>query len=344
VVGGYTPVDNPANDEGVQAAATLAAADFFDNDESKCYEEVISVCGATVDDFKNSVEVTAACSQVVAGTNYKVAFTATIPCSDANKAKLSNKDVLTQTFEAEVFYPLPSSADAPEVTSVKETSGNCVKTTTSPSPAPKPTPEPSPKPSPEPTPEPTPMVGGNGLCADPGSLGPNAVVGGYTPVDNPANDEGVQAAATLAAADFFDNDESKCYEEVISVCGATVDDFKSSVEVTAACSQVVAGTNYKVAFTATIPCSDANKAKLSNKDVLTQTFEAEVFYPLPSSADAPEVTSVNETSGKCVKTSGSNTSPSPSSPTPAPAPVSSGFAAFTGLSGALGALALAFAA
>ena len=188
------------------------------------------------------------------------------------------------------------------------------------------------------------QIGGNGLCADPASLGPNALVGGYTPVENPANDEGVQAAATLAAADFFDNDESKCYEEVISVCGATVDDFKNSVEVTAACSQVVSGTNYKVAFSATIPCSDANKAKLSNQDVLTQTFEAEVFYPLPSSADAPEVKSVKETSGKCVKVSGSNSSPSPSSPTPPPAPVSSGLTAFTGLCGVMGALVLTLAA
>ena len=168
------------------------------------------------------------------------------------------------------------------------------------------------------------LIGGNGLCADPASLGPNAPVGGYAPVDNPSSNYVVTEAAQAAATQFFDNDESECYQEVIDICGADAESFAESVKVTAACTQVVAGTNVKVAFSATIPCSEENQAKLSSKDQLTQEFEAEVFVPLPSSNEAIDVTSVKETSGKCVK---ATTAPTPAAPVPTapgPAPASSG--------------------
>ena len=57
---------------------------------------------------------------------------------------------------------------------------------------------------------------------------------------------------------------------------------------------------------------------------MTQEFEAEVFVPLPSSNEAIDVTSVKETSGKCVK---ATTAPTPAAPVPTapgPAPASSG--------------------
>lgn len=175
------------------------------------------------------------------------------------------------------------------------------------------------------------LIGGNGLCADPASLGPNAPMGGYTPVDDPSNNDVVTEAAQAAATKFFEDDESSCYQEVIDICGADAQSFADSVKVTAACSQVVAGTNVKVAFSATIPCSDENKAKLSNKDQLTQEFEADVFVPLPSSNEAVDVTSVKETSGKCAKAetpvmvgqTGPEVEFSPvPAPMPAPAPAS----------------------
>ena len=81
-------MDNPSSNDVVTEAAQAAATQFFDNDESECYQEVIDICGADAESFAESVKVTAACTQVVAGTNVKVAFSATIPCSEENQAKL----------------------------------------------------------------------------------------------------------------------------------------------------------------------------------------------------------------------------------------------------------------
>jgi hypothetical protein len=175
--------------------------------------------------------------------------------------------------------------------------------------------------------EPDSMLGGNGLCADPGSLPPGSeMAGGYSPVDfeeDGVSDE-VNSAARAAALQFFNEDESKCYEEVIAACGATAESFADSVQVTAACSQVVAGTNYKVAFTTTIPCDDANKATLKDTSQLDQTFEADVFVPLPADNGGEgqnvEVTEITETGGTCtgVKDAPSPSPSTPSAPTPSP--------------------------
>ena len=158
------------------------------------------------------------------------------------------------------------------------------------------------------------QLGGNGLCADPASEGPGAALaGGYSPMEVP-NDQATEAAQ--AAAKKAWKDESKCYEEVISVCNATEQDFVNSVKVTAACSQVVAGTNVLVSFTTDIPCE--NKSDLKNTKQLEQTWEATVFIPLPSDGGKDEVNDVKETSGTCA---GVKASPSPSpSPSPKPSP------------------------
>jgi len=154
-VGGYSPMEVP-NDQATEAAQ--AAAKKAWKDESKCYEEVISVCNATEKDFVNSVKVTAACSQVVAGTNVLVSFTTDIPCD--NKSDLKNTKQLKQTWEATVFIPLPVNGGKDEVNEVKETSGTCAGVKASPSPSPSPSPNPSPSPSPRPSPSPTPTPSG----------------------------------------------------------------------------------------------------------------------------------------------------------------------------------------
>lgn len=141
------------------------------------------------------------------------------------------------------------------------------------------------------------------MCPDPASLGPNAATaGGYSPVEVPSEDatKAAQASAKKAWNADSTSDEGSCYDEVIAVCGATEEDFINSVDVTAACSQVVAGTNFKLAFTTTIPCDREGKAKLENTAQLTQTWEAEVFVPLPSDDSSDEEIKYKETSGTCA--------------------------------------------
>ena len=141
------------------------------------------------------------------------------------------------------------------------------------------------------------------MCPDPASLGPNAATaGGYSPVEVPSEDatKAAQASAKKAWNADSTSDEGRCYDEVIAVCGATEEDFINSVVVTAACSQVVAGTNFKLAFTTTIPCDREGKAKLENTAQLTQTWEAEVFVPLPSDDSSDEEIKYKETSGTCA--------------------------------------------
>ena len=297
--------------EQATEAAKAATVQYFSATNDACVQEVLAACGnPSPEEIADSVDVFAACSQVVAGTNYKVAFTVVIPCSNADAEKLDGKTQLTPEFEADVFEPLPSDnggeGQSTTVNNIKVTGGVCKGVKASPSPSP--------------SPSPAPLVGGNGLCADPGSLGPNAAVGGYAPVEIPSEQatEAAQAAATKAW-----KSEGKCYEEVIAVCGATEKAFVDSVDVTAACSQVVAGTNYKLAFTTTIPCDKENEAKLKNKKQLTQTWEADVFVPLPSSDDKIEVKDSKETSGTCegLKATPSPVAPSPgSAPSPGPTP------------------------
>jgi hypothetical protein len=62
---------------------------------------------------KNSIRVDAACQQVVAGTNYIIAFHVEFPC------RVSGYDTVEKELLANVFVPLPTSENsAPQVTSV----------------------------------------------------------------------------------------------------------------------------------------------------------------------------------------------------------------------------------
>ena len=55
----------------------------------------------------------AVCRQVVAGTNYRIVFSADLPCT--RRAG----DVQQQTLDATVFVPLPFTNAQPQVTSVQ---------------------------------------------------------------------------------------------------------------------------------------------------------------------------------------------------------------------------------
>ena len=73
-------------------------------------------------------------------------------------------------------------------------------------------------------------------------------------------------------------------------------DPPGGVKVISACSQVVAGTNWRLSFEAPLAsCSGADAAKVA-------VLEAQVFEPLPSTNAAPEVKQVTAT---CVRPAGS---------------------------------------
>lgn len=154
------------------------------------------------------------------------------------------------------------------------------------------------------------------MCPDPASLGPDAATaGGYSPVDE-LSASGVTDAAQAATVEYFSANNDACVQEVLAACGnPSPEEIADSVDVSAACSQVVAGTNYKVAFSVTIPCSDADKKKLDGTAQLTPSFEAEVFEPLPSDnggeGQTTTVNTVEVTDGECTGVKATPSSPSP---------------------------------
>lgn len=120
------------------------------------------------------------------------------------------------------------------------------------------------------------MVGGNGLCADPASLGPNAPVGAYAPIQNPQDNSAVQNLAKVSAiVYFFGGNMTPEDAAIVKTCNANKASLVDNIKVKAACSQVAEGTNYLVEYTVTIPCSEANKKKLQPGVDLTRTIRAE---------------------------------------------------------------------
>lgn len=227
-------------------------------------EEIISTCQPNSSDVLKTVAVTGACQQVVAGINYMVESTMTIPCSKEDIAKLPDGTDLTRTLLTNAYKPLPVDGK-PQSPEVEDVQG--VTETTLP-------------------------VQDN-FC-------PNAdegLSGGFTTIKNPSDDENVVRAAELAASVYFTEEATQEFKDAVATCNTSVDDFVNSVKVSAACSQVVAGTNYMVQFTGTIPCSKENTANLPEGYLLTQGFQADVYVPLPNSNEAPEVTSVENTGG-----------------------------------------------
>jgi hypothetical protein len=240
--------------------------------------KAFAACKPKEIDFLQSIQVMNACTQVVAGTNYKIVFTAEIPCSEENRTKLPNPNlILRQGFQGTVFVPLPNSNQATNVTEALGIGGDlssysndnvpmeadaAVNEATTPG-----------------------LIGGNGLCANPNGAEP--IVGGYTPVDKPSNDETVVEEAKKSVAEYLANTDLQSEEDtfIFSVCQPTAEDLENSVKVVAACSQVVAGTNYLIEYTIDVPCSESDAESIPQGTSLTRKLLTNAFVPLPSSGE-----------------------------------------------------------
>lgn len=120
------------------------------------------------------------------------------------------------------------------------------------------------------------MVGGNGLCADPASLGPNRPVGTYEPIKNPQDDSAVTNLAKVSSiVYFFGGNMTPEDAAMVKACNANKASLVNSINVKAACAQIADGTNYLIEYTVTIPCSETNKKKLPPGADFTRTIRAE---------------------------------------------------------------------
>jgi hypothetical protein len=82
-------------------------------------------CNPDEDEFMKSVAVSKACSQVVAGTNFRIIFTAEIPCSAENRENLPDPNfILRQGFQSTVFIPLPDSNEVENVSELYNIGGD----------------------------------------------------------------------------------------------------------------------------------------------------------------------------------------------------------------------------
>ncbi|WPT12684.1 hypothetical protein PSENEW3_00002528 [Picochlorum sp. SENEW3] len=258
-VGGYAPVEDPQKNIDVEEIARLAAIDYLFTPAAQTPEdtEILKQCGANRVKLVDSIDIIAACSQVVQGTNYLVEFTITVPCSDANKKILPPGVNLTRTIRAEGYVALPEDGKNP-------------------------------------IPE---LTGVQGVSPQDDFCGQAGLAGGFNDVTDPSDNEQVVASAKLAAQSYWENDQSDDFKKAVQACGATENDFVNSVQITQACSQVVAGTNYRVQFAATIPCPTGNTQDIPEGFLLKRGFIAEVFQPLPNSNEAPKVEAVKDTGG-----------------------------------------------
>lgn len=102
MAGGYSRVELP--DKVVNDLAILAAQTYANESNNETLQSC-DVSGLTTE----YVNVLAACSQVVAGMNYRMGFEVMYPCADGDVREL---------LVAEVYQPLPSSNEMPTVTSV----------------------------------------------------------------------------------------------------------------------------------------------------------------------------------------------------------------------------------
>ena len=258
-VGGYAPVQDPKQNANVEELARVAAIDYAFNPAAQTPEdnEILKQCGANKVKVVDSIDIVAACDQVVQGTNYLVEFTMTVPCSEANKKKLPPGVDLTRTIRAEGYAALPEDGknSIPELTGVQ------------------------------------------GVTPQDDFCGKAGLAGGFSDVTDPSDNEQVVASAKLAAQSYWQNDQSEDFKKAVNACGANENDFVNSVQVSQACSQVVAGTNYRVQFTATIPCPTENTQNVPDGFLLKRGFISEVFEPLPNSNEAPKVDFVQDTGG-----------------------------------------------
>jgi hypothetical protein len=105
--GAYQPAELP--DDTVELLAALAAKDYAE--EQATNDADLQACDPDLEGYE--VDVLAACEQVVAGMNYRLAFVATYPCKSANGAE----DVRVNLV-ADGYMPLPNENAPPRITSV----------------------------------------------------------------------------------------------------------------------------------------------------------------------------------------------------------------------------------
>lgn len=263
--GAYAPVNSRAGKYHSLSVAKRGTLLYLEEPTMQTQEDarIISTCEPDSRDVLKTVVVTAACQQVVAGINYQVESTMTIPCSEEDVAKLPVGTNLTRKILTNAYKPLPvdGKPQSPEVEDVQGVTDDTQPVE-------------------------------DDFC-------PNAdqgLSGGFSTIEDPSQDDQVVTAAKLAASMYFGN-SSQDFQDAVATCNASVDDFVNSVQVSRACSQVVAGTNYMIQFTGTIPCSEENAANLPEGFLLKQGFQAEVYVPLPNSNEASKVTSVENTGG-----------------------------------------------
>ena len=150
------------------------------------------------------------------------------------------------------------------------------------------------------------MVGGNGLCADPASLGPNAAVGAYAPIRT-ADQEATSNEVAIAGTRTYLNKrnvQSDLDKLIIKTCRPSNIKMIRSVEVDAACSQVVAGTNYMVKSTFEVPCSRNAVKKLPAGTSLVRTIITESFESLDGKIKITDVYADDDDSNGLLQSSG----------------------------------------
>ncbi len=205
--------------------------------------------------------------------------------------------------------------------------------------------------------EPDSSEGGNSLCQS------TSAAGSFQPVDflDDAVAEMTDSAAKLAAKQYWDAEPmDSCWSSVLKACGTDAEAVVKGTQVTSACSQVVAGTNLKIAFETTIPCQQSAVDTLAGSDQLKQTFLADASFPLSSDGRISTLNVENESggctglagtagvatspssSGTTIPSSSGTTTPSSSTPpgSPSPTPTAGADAVFSTLSMATIALVL----
>lgn len=244
------------------------------------------------------VNVTSACSQTVAGTNYVLNMRVTIP-----GCNLVNNEVV-----ANVFKPLDNGS--PTVNNFNVGTWTSLPTPT-PVPAPGPAPKPAPTPKPAPAPAPGPSTSFPLVCPKAGA--PN-LSGGFS---NTTVTDDIQVRCrrvcryeTSTPPPLFVHQQkigAQAWTAIVATNGANtpagcLDLNNAQVNVTSACSQVVAGTNYVLNMQVTIP-----GCNLVNDNVV-----ANYFVALPNSNAMPTLNNFSVGSWKAA----ASPSPIPTSPAP----------------------------
>ena len=109
LLGGYFPVED-LNSSALRAYAALALRDYLATSPP-----LGGACSPDLATARESIRVDAACSQVVAGTNYVLAFGVEIPCRKGTAVVAT----VSEELQAEIFVPLPYTNSPPQVRSVE---------------------------------------------------------------------------------------------------------------------------------------------------------------------------------------------------------------------------------